>query len=119
MAHSSKRKKKKIKVLRIVYGLIILSIAFVVVVAMIANTPQKEVLVAPSHVLQSDTFLVKVSDEKKDIAGTFDSKKLAFFRSQDNNSWVAIVGVGVKKQPGTYQLAIEIPGRPPYKKDII
>lgn len=73
---------------------------------------------ALDHVAQSETFLVKVREEKNDVSGKFGNQKLSFFRSENNKDWVAIIGVGVNQEPGLYSLVVTAKNRAPFKKEI-
>ncbi len=76
------------------------------------------VSVSVAKVKQSDTFLVRVQDESGQVTGKFGAQKLSFFRLENSTDWVAIVGVSVSKQPGTYWLVVNVPDQPRFKKVI-
>jgi len=59
---------------------------------------------------QSDTIVVKLRGVPAGAVpvGTFFSKAVSFFQTVEPGSWTAILGVGAKREPGTYSFKVEL-----------
>ncbi|MDO8530458.1 MAG: peptidoglycan DD-metalloendopeptidase family protein [bacterium] len=80
--------------------------------------PAPEVFVSSASLVQADTLLVVVKNESAQISGKLGTVKMRFFRSENGMDWIAITGIPINKTPGNYTLAINIPGKLPFKKTI-
>ena len=67
-----------------------------------------EIYLSSDKLEQGDTLLIRVNDKTgiNKVNGEFGSKKINFFKLITTKDWIAIVGIGVKKEPGQYNLNI-------------
>ena len=84
----------------------------------IAILSAPEVFISSYALTQADTLLVVVKNQSAKITGRLGSVKMRFFRSENNKDWIALVGMPVNKNPGTYNLVITIPGKALFTKNI-
>lgn len=66
-----------------------------------------QVNLSSSTLEQADTLLVKVFNQTATVTGTFADKNINFFKKENTNDWIAIVGIDVKKKPGLFKLDVK------------
>lgn len=80
---------------------------------------QPQISLSSYRLEQGDTLLIKI--ESKEVidkpTGKFGLNKIDFLKSV-TGQWVAIVGIDVKKEPGEYELNIDLPNGEQFKKEI-
>lgn len=82
------------------------------------SSPQ--VYLSSNRLEQGDTLLVKIATEidVDEVSGEFESREINFFKSATTKDWIGIVGIDARKEPGNYDLVINLPNSIQFKKEL-
>lgn len=77
------------------------------------------VFVSSDSLSQGGTLLVRVKNESNQATGSLGTVKLRFFRNENGQDWVALIGIPIDKKPGSYKLAVSVSGKQIFEKNIL
>lgn len=83
-----------------------------------ADNNLPDVFTSSDMLFQADALLVMVKNEPWPISGNLGNVPLRFFRSENQQDWVAIVGILINKTPGNYKLSVRVPNKITFQKNI-
>lgn len=112
----NKNKKRKITLLFLIAGLIVLWILVGIVVFFYSSTPS--IYIYPENPKQGDTVFIRVKSDIPNVEGSFENENIDFYRKNNSNEWIALLGMDAGHQPGEYQIKIKILGLKEISKKI-
>lgn len=104
----NKNKKKKNKVLFLIIGLGTFWILVAGVVFLYNSGPI--VYIYPQNPRQGDTVFIRVKSNISPITGVFENENIDFYKKNNSNEWIALLGMDAGHQPGEYKINIKILG---------
>lgn len=73
---------------------------------LLGNAPAS-IYVYPENPRQGDTVFVRVKAEEDKVSGKFDQEELLFSKKA-NSEWLALAGIDLAKEPGEYEIVINV-----------
>jgi len=117
-AHKTKRKNKKnfSVLLYVVLCLVVFWLA--VGIYLFFNKTPASIYISSENPKQGDTVFIRVKSEANSITGNFENEKLVFYKKQNSNDWISLLGIDADQNPGNYKISVDISSSENLTKEI-
>lgn len=107
MSKHKKHKKKFSIFLYATLGLIIFWLAVGGFLFFNEAQAPASIYVFPENPKQGDTIFIRVKTEASSVSGNFNKEKLVFYKKQNSNDWISLLGIDADQLPGDYQIYVD------------